>query len=467
MPPIRRAGAVIATLLAFVTSPALAEEVSTFSLDNGMDVVVIEDHRAPVVVNMVWYRTGAADEAPGKSGIAHFLEHLLFQGTDDLAPGEFSRVVEENGGTDNAFTSWDYTGYFQRVAADRLELMMKMEADRMVDLLITEEDVATELQVILEERNQRIENDPSALFGEDRRAAQWMNHPYGIPIIGWKHEMEALTRQDALDFYKLHYSPNNAILVVAGDVEPEEVKRLAETHFGPLAANPELKPRARPQEPPHRAPIHMSFEDPRISQPYVVRTYLAPERDTGAQEKAAALTFLAELMGGSPTSSLMGRMLQFDENLAVYSSAFYSGDSLDDGQFGFYIVPVPGRSLEEAEADMDRVIETFLEEGVDMEAFERIKMQVRASQIYAKDSLQGLARRYGEGLTTGLTVADIQAWPEVLQAVTPDDVMAAAREVLSSQAVVTGYAMRPEEAAPQPASAPAAPPQPESQEISQ
>ncbi|QDC07750.1 insulinase family protein [Oceanicola sp. D3] len=469
MTPIRRAGAALFALLAFAAQPAAAEEVTTFSLDNGMDVVVIEDHRAPVVVNMVWYRTGAADEAPGKSGIAHFLEHLLFQGTDDLVPGEFSRVVEENGGSDNAFTSWDYTGYFQRVAADRLELMMKMEADRMVDLLITDEDVATELQVILEERNQRIENDPSALFGEDRRAAQWMNHPYRIPIIGWKHEMEGLTRQDALDFYKLHYSPNNAILVVAGDVQPEEVKRLAETHFGPLPANPELKPRARPQEPPHRAAVHLEFEDPRISQPYVVRTYLAPERDSGAQGKAAALTFLAELMGGPPTSSLMGRMLQFDESLAVYSASFYSGNSLDDGQFGFYVVPVPGRSLEEAEADMDRVIETFLEDGIDMDNFERIKMQLKASEIYAKDNLQRLARRYGEGLTTGLTVEDIQAWPEVLQAVTPEDVMEAAREVLNSRNSVTGYASRPADPTPEPASAPAPAEaqQPETEEISQ
>ncbi|MBS8227493.1 M16 family metallopeptidase [Vannielia litorea] len=467
MHPIRRAGAALAAALAFTALPAAAEEVTTFSLENGMDVVVIEDHRAPVVVNMVWYRTGAADEPPGKSGIAHFLEHLLFQGTDDLAPGEFSRVVEANGGSDNAFTSWDYTGYFQRVAADRLELMMQMEADRMVDLLITPEDVATELQVILEERNQRVENDPSALFGEDRRAAQWMNHPYGIPIIGWKHEMEELTRQDALDFYKLYYSPNNAILVVAGDVQPDEVKRLAETHFGPLPANPALKPRARPQEPPQRAPRHLDFEDPRISQPYVVRTYLAPERDSGAQEKAAALTFLAELMGGSPTLSLMGRMLQFEESVAVYSAAFYSGDSLDDGQFGFYVVPVPGRSLEEAEADMDRVIETFLEEGVDMEAFERIKMQLRASEIYAKDNLQRLARRYGEGLTTGLTVEDIQAWPEVLQAVTPDDVMAVAREVLDMRNSVTGHATRPDLPTAEPASAPAPEAATEAEEISQ
>ncbi|MDF1871020.1 pitrilysin family protein [Vannielia sp.] len=444
-------------LLISLTSTASAEDVTTFELDNGLEVVVIEDHRAPIVMNMVWYRAGAADEPAGRSGIAHFLEHLLFQGTDDLAPGEFSHVVEANGGTDNAFTSWDYTAYFQRVAADRLELMMKMEADRMVDLLITEEDVATEREVILEERNQRIENNPSGLFSEERRAAMYMNHPYGIPIIGWKHEMEALSREDAFDFYKLYYAPNNAILVVAGDVNPDEVKALAEKHFGPLPANPEITPRARPQEPPHRTARRLIYEDARIAQPYVVRSYLAPERDPGAQEKAAALTILAELLGGSQTSSLMGRVLHFDESRAVHSSAFYGGQSLDDTTFGFYIVPVPGRSLAEAEADIDAVIATFLKEGVEMDNFNRIKLQIRASQIYAKDNLQSLARRYGEGLTSGLTVADIQAWPDVLDAVTPEDVLAVAREVLVPEASVTGWARQPAEAAapsPEPASMP-------------
>ena len=218
----------------FFAFPALAAEVTTFKLDNGMDIVVLEDHRAPVVVHMVWYRVGAADEPPGKSGIAHFLEHLLFKGTDDLEAGELSAIVARNGGSDNAVTSWDYTAYFQRIAADRLELMMEMEADRMRDLRMTPQDVATERQVVLEERGQRVDSEPNALFREQRNAAQYLNHPYGIPVIGWRHEMEQLNRDDAFSFYRRYYAPNNAILVVAGDVLPDDVLALAKKYYGPL-----------------------------------------------------------------------------------------------------------------------------------------------------------------------------------------------------------------------------------------
>jgi len=434
-------------LAALVAGPALAEEVSQFTLDNGLQVVVIEDHRAPVVTQMVWYKIGAADEPPGHSGIAHFLEHLMFKGTDDLGPGEFSAIVEAQGGNDNAFTSWDYTAYFQRVAADRLDLMMKLEADRMRDLVLTEEIVATERQVILEERNQRTDSDPGALFSEQTRAAQYLNHPYGIPIIGWRHEMEQLDRQDALDFYRTYYAPNNAILIVAGDVDPAEVKRLVTLHYGPLAPSTDIPPRLRPQEPPQLAERRLAMADPRVAQPYVSRSYLAPGRKTGDQDEAAALTVLAELLGGSGTTSVLSKALMFDDPKAVYASAFYNGDTVDDGSFGLVIVPVPGVSLDEAEAAMDGVIETFLAEGVDAEALARIKTQLRAAQIYAKDNVDGLARRYGEALATGLTVEDVQAWPDALQAVTAEDVMAAARTVLDRRNAVTGHLTKDEEQA--------------------
>ncbi|MEY4697812.1 MAG: hypothetical protein RIT14_2240, partial [Pseudomonadota bacterium] len=269
---------------------AAAEDVTAFALDNGLDVVVIEDHRAPVVVQMVWYKVGAADEPKGKSGIAHFLEHLMFKGTDELASGEFSDAVEAQGGSDNAFTSWDYTAYFQRVAADRLDLMMKMEADRMVDLRLPSDEVLTERDVILEERNQRTDSSPGALLSEQMRAAQYLHHPYGTPIIGWRHEMEGLTQADAEAFYKAHYAPNNAILVVAGDVTPEAVRAMAETHYGAIPASPLIQPRERVAEPPQIAERRMTLADPRVSEPYITRTYLAPERDPGDQKTAAALT---------------------------------------------------------------------------------------------------------------------------------------------------------------------------------
>jgi zinc protease len=425
-----------------LTSPALAEDVSTFALKNGLQVVVIEDHRAPVVVHMVWYRTGAADEAPGKSGIAHFLEHLMFKGTDTLAPGELSKVVAKQGGSDNAFTSWDYTAYFQRVAADRLDLMMTMEADRMHNLKLPASEVDPERSVIIEERNQRTDSSPGALLGEQMRAALYLNHPYGTPIIGWKHEMEGLTQADAEAFYAAHYAPDNAILVVAGDVEPDQVKALAETHYGPIPPAGNIQPRIRPSEPPQIAPRRMTLTDERVSEPYISRIYLAPERDPGDQKKAAALVYLAELLGGNGTTSVLARAMQFDSQTAVYTAAGYDGTSLDDTTFSLVVVPLPGVTLEKAEAKLDQVLADFLNTGPDPAAFERVRTQIRAADIYSRDNAQGLANRYGEALATSLTLKDVQDWPGILAAVTPEDVKAAAAEVLDANRSVTGWLMK-------------------------
>lgn len=422
---------------------AAEDQVSSFTLDNGMDVVVIEDHRAPVVVHMVWYRAGAADEMPGVSGVAHFLEHLLFKGTETMEPGEFSATVARNGGSDNAFTSYDYTAYFQRVAADRLDLMMQMESDRMVNLQLGEDDIKTERDVIIEERNQRVENNPGALMREQKNAAQYMNHPYGVPIIGWQSEMEKLGLQDALEYYETYYAPNNAILIVAGDVTPEEVRTLAQTHYGKLPANPDLPQRARPQEPRQMAERRLVFEDPRVAQPYVTRSYLAPERDSGAQEKAAALTLLAEVLGGGATS-VLAEALQFDTQQAVNTAVYYSGTSLDDTTFNLVVVPAPGVTLQQAEDAMDDVLTGFLETGIDSDQLDRIKMQLRASMTYERDDVNRMANRYGRALTQGLTIEDVQAWPDIVQAVTPDQIMAAARDVLDRDNAVTGWLTAPE-----------------------
>jgi zinc protease len=429
----------LALLAALAAPPALAEDVTTFRLDNGLDVVVIEDHRAPLVVQQIWYRAGAADEAPGQSGIAHFLEHLMFKGTEKIPPNQFSALIEAQGGDDNAFTSWDYTSYYQRIAADRLELVMDMESDRMRNLRMTEEDVITERQVILEERAQRTDSDPGALLGEQMRAALYMNSHYGIPIIGWRHEMEGLTRDDALAWYRKYYAPNNATLIVAGDVDPAEVRRLAEKYYGPIQPSEGIAPRLRPQEPPQLAERRLVLADERVSNPYVYRMYLAPERNPGDQKTAAALLILAELLGGSGQTSVLARALQFDTQTAVYTSAFYDGTSIDAGSFGLYVVPAPGVSLADAEAAMDRTVEDFLANGPDPAAFERIKTQIRASEIYGKDDIQGLANMYGEELTIGLTVADIQGFDDVLGAVTVEDVMDAAHKVFNRNNAVTGW----------------------------
>lgn len=442
-----RALAILGALFAMAL-PAISQDnkelVSSFTLDNGLQVIVVEDHRAPVLQHMIWYRIGSADEPRGASGVAHFLEHLLFKGTSNMESGELSATVAANGGRDNAFTSFDFTAYFQRVAADRLDLMMRMESDRMVNLQLTEDNIRTERDVILEERNQRIENSARALFSEQMNAIQYFNHRYGLPVIGWKHEMEALDLEDALSFYRTYYAPNNAILVVSGDVKPEDVRALAQKYYGVIPANPDLPERLRTQEPPQTAARRMTFRDARVAQPYVSRSYLAPERNSGAQEEAAALFLLAEILGGGTTSHLAEKM-QFEEQLAVYTGVFYSGQSLDQTTFKMVVVPAEGVTLQQVEDAMDTALADFVRAGVDPEQLDRIKMQLRASQIYARDNVDGIANRYGRALSTGLTVEDVQEWPDILQAVTGDQIIAAARKVLRPETSVTGWLMRDEE----------------------
>lgn len=441
---MRLAHAVIAAALVFVPASLRAEGVTSFTLDNGLEAVVIEDHRAPVVVHMVWYRVGSADEPPGRSGIAHYLEHLMFKATDELASGELSDTVARNGGSDNAFTSYDYTGYFQRIAADRLDLVMGMEASRMDGLALVEGDIATERDVVIEERNQRTDSDAGALFNEQLNAALYLNHPYGVPIIGWKHETDSLTLEDAEAFYEQHYGPNNAILIVAGDVDPEEVKTLAEKHYGGIAANPNIVERKRPAEPPQLAERRLRYADPRIGSDYVTRRYLVPERNPGDQKNAAALTLLGRVLGGSSTTSVLAKKLQFENPKSVYTSAWYNGLTKDDATFGLAIVPVPGVSLDEAETLMDNAIAEFLEEGVDSEQLESIKMSIRASEVYSSDSVSSVANRYGRALTVGLTLEDYEAWPDLIEAVTAEDILAAAK-LLDRKRSVTGFVRSSEE----------------------
>jgi zinc protease len=443
---MNRLTAAIASLSLLVSAAALASEPlrdtgpQHFVLDNGMEVIVIEDSRAPVAVNMIWYRVGAADEPPGQSGIAHYLEHLMFKATETLAQGEFSANVEANGGRDNAFTSWDYTAYHQRIAADRLEMMIQMEADRMVNLRLDLSDWLPERDVILEERAQVLESRPDAVFGEQLRAALFQNHPYGIPIIGWRHEMERLDDVAAKAFYRTHYAPNNAILVVAGDVRAEAVLAMAQTHFGAIPANTDLPPRLRPLEPPQLAERRLTLRDERVAQPYVNRIYLVPNRRPGDQRTAAALQVLAAILGGSEQTSVLEQRLTYEQGLSLSAWAGYNGLALDHGTFSLGIMPVPGVSLAEAEAALDAELARFLETGVDSAQLERIRMQIRAQEIYGLDSVSSRARSVGMALTTGLTLDDYRDWLSILQSITEDEVLAAAH-ALDRRAAVTGWLM--------------------------
>ncbi len=421
-----------------LAAPASAAvfEPTTFELDNGMQVVVVENHRAPVVIHTVWYRVGAADEPPGKSGIAHFLEHLMFKGTETVAAGEFSKIVARNGGRDNAFTSYDYTGYIQTISRDNLELVMRMEADRMVNLRLAEPDVLTERDVIQEERRQRTDNSPGAKLGEMVLATQYLAHPYRIPVIGWAHEIAQLSREDALAFYKEYYAPNNAILVVVGDVTPDEVRTLAEKYYGVHEPNPDLKPRQRPQEPPQIAARRLTYHDVQVRQPSWRRSYLAPSRASGETQHAVPLQVLSEILGGGSVSRLYQKLV-VEERVAAAAGSYYDAVALDKSTFTVYAAPVPGGDVAAVEEAVDVVLVNLLATGVTEAELKRAKDGLMAAAVYARDDLNQAPRVIGNALTGGLTLAHIENWPDEVAAVTAEDVLAAAKAVLDTRRSVT------------------------------
>jgi zinc protease len=431
------AGVPLALGAALAPSGALAQAFNArhFVIANGLEVVVVTDRRAPVVTQLLYYRVGAADEPPGKGGIAHFLEHLMFKGTESVPPGEFSRTVARHGGRENAFTGHDYTGYHQTIARDRLELMMRLEADRMIGLKLDQTQVASERLVVLEERRQTTDNNPGAQFGEQMAAAQYLAHPYRLPVIGWAHEIEALSREDAFAFYRRHYAPNNAVLVLAGDIDEAEARPLVEKYYGPLPRR-DVAPRFRPAEPPQRAPRRVVFEDARVQEPRWSRTYLAPSYTAGAKEHATPLAVVADLLGGGQTARLH-RELVVARKLATSASAYYNS-ARDFGRFGISVTPAPGADLAKVEAAIDEVIAELLAKGAVADELERTRAGLLASAIYARDSASGTARMFGASLIVGLPIEHLQTWPERVKATTLEQVDAAARAVLVPEASVTG-----------------------------
>ena len=426
-------------------TPALDKgpEIIERKLDNGMTAIVIPDHRAPVVTHMVWYRNGSADDPPGKSGIAHFLEHLMFKGTQKHPKGAFSEAVAEIGGQENAFTGNDYTAYFQRVAKEHLGLMMSYEADRMTGLILTDEIVAPERDVVLEERRMHCDADPSAQLSEAMQSAVFTHHPYGIPVIGWGHEIEDLGREDALAYYGRFYTPENAILIVAGDVEPEEALKLAAEHYGSIKPRGEPPVRKRPKEPKPVAKRTVEVTDDKVEQPAWQRIYLCPSHATAAPGQSEALEVLAHLLGGGATSYLY-RKLVIEEHKAVGAGAYYAGSALDETRFFLYGMPTENVSLTELDAAFDAAVDAFIAEGVSAEELERGKTRLVAEAVYAQDSQASLARWYGASLATGQTIADVQAWPARIEAVTAEQVIEAAKHWLDRRRAVTGFLTHPE-----------------------
>ncbi len=433
--------------LAVLSAPAQARELprpETFTLRNGLQVLVITDRRAPVVTHMVWYRVGAADEPRGLSGIAHFFEHLMFKGTRQIAPGEFSRTIARNGGEDNAFTSWDYTAYYERIARDRLELVMRMEADRMRNLQFSDETFRSERDVIVEERRQRIDNSPGAVLGERMRAMLWPHHPYGTPIIGWLHEIQTLDRGSALEFYRTWYAPNNAILVVAGDVDAAELRPLAERYYGRLRPTRDLPARNWVSDPPHVGPMRVTHRDEKVRQPSMSRIYRAISYGTDEGRQAHALDVAMEVLGGSETSRLY-RALVEDQRIAVSAGARANTSGLGGGSVSVWATPAEGVPLETVEAAVDQVIAEFLRDGPTDAELERAKSSLSAAAVYARDSQQSLANIYGASLAQGESIDDVVTWGDDIAAVTRDEALTMARDTLDIDASVTGWLLPPEE----------------------
>jgi zinc protease len=422
---------------ALAQSPQTGPQIVTHTLSNGLEVVVIPDRRAPVVTHMIWYKVGAADEQRGKSGIAHFLEHLMFKGTKTYPEREFSQKVAEIGGEENAFTTNDYTAYYQKVSPQALPMVMRYEADRMENVVLTDEVVLPERDVIMEERRQRIDASPDAVLAEAVSAALYQNHPYGTPTIGWPQEMASLTRQDAEDFYKRYYTPNNAILIVAGDVDSDAVIRLAEEYYGKLPRRSEPGERVRPSEPEPVAARRVTYADPRVATPSITRVYMVPSYRQAEPLEAEALDVLAVILGGSSNSRFRSAMV-VDNPVATHAGAYYDGGAYDYGEFAVYSEPLPGNSIESIEAKLDAQIERIVKDGVTAQEVADAREVLVRTTIFERDSQTRMAQIYGSVLASGGTIADITQWPDRVARVSVEDVNRAARKWLDIRRSVTG-----------------------------
>jgi zinc protease len=404
------------------SSSASVFNPETFMLKNGMQVVIVPNHRVPVVTHMVWY--------------------LMFKGTKNLANGELSRILAKNGGQQNAFTSTDYTAYFQNIAVDRLEMVMRMEADRMTNLVLSQNDILIERDVVLEERRSRTGNNPAALLREQANASLFLNYPYRRPIIGWAHEINKLDYTRVINFYKRWYAPNNAILVVSGDITAERLKPLAEKYYGVI---PAAKPiaRNRAEEPPHNAAREIILKDPRVRQPSWSRSYLAPSYKTGSLNHAYALEVLAEFLGAGASSPLF-RSLVMEQRIAVNAGAFYDPNKLGPSQFGFYDNQSSGISVEKVKTALMNEVTKLIKNGVSKNEIRRAKQRLQDQAIYARDSSRAGAQVLGAALAIGLIIQDVESWPERIASVTIEQVNAALSAVANDKRSVTAILL-PEE----------------------
>lgn len=423
------------TLASTVTAEAKIFDPETFTLKNGMQVVVISNSRAPVVRQMVWYKVGSADEGAGESGIAHLLEHLMFKGTKTTESGEFSKKIARNGGQENAFTSYDYTAYFQTIARDRLEMVMKYEANRMTNLVITADEVVPERDVVLEERRSRVDNNPRAQLGEQVNATLFTNYPYRRPIIGWEHEIAALDLDRILAFYRKYYAPNNAVLIVEGDVTVEQIKPLAEKYYGVIPRGPDIK-RERTIEPPARANKRVELKHERVTQERWNRSYLAPSYSYGEGQHRYALQILTEILGGGASSRLHKRLV-LDDKIALSAGSFYSPDALGPATFFFYVSPKPGTDMSKIDPAVDEELARLINQGVTKKEVDDAIERLQNHAAFARDNFGTAARVFGVALTSGGSIEEVESWPARIGEVTPEAVIEAAKHVFEGAFHVT------------------------------
>ncbi|MGB1540152.1 MAG: M16 family metallopeptidase, partial [Rickettsiales bacterium] len=400
---------------------------------------VIPNHRVPAVSHMLWFKIGSADEAAGMSGLAHYLEHMMFKGTDKLKVGEYSQTVSKYGGNHNAFTSYDYTGYYVNIAKEHLPLVMELESDRMVNLKVDDEEFLKEREVIMEERSMRLDNRPAAVLEEQMMATLFQRHPYHTEIIGWRHEMEALSKEQVFDMYHRYYHPNNVVLVVAGDMTAAELKPLAEKYYGSLPKG-ELMERNWTEEPPHNSELRVIHRDAKVQQPAFSRLYLAPSYVHGETPYAEPVDLMSSILGDGMTSWLY-RKLVIEQKVATGASASYYGMKLGPATFSVDVIPADGVSMEVLEAAVDGVIREFVQNGPAEDELARAKTEAKASVIYVRDGLQSLAYIIGQLKMIGLDEAFLNDWPKRIEAVTTDQVRQAAQMLFKPERSVTGWLM--------------------------
>ncbi|MCF7990036.1 MAG: insulinase family protein [Thiohalocapsa sp.] len=416
--------AISLTLACAGASAAVQERI----LDNGLKVLVKRDDRAPIVTSQVWYKVGSSYEHGGVTGVSHVLEHMMFKGTENLEPGEFSRIIAANGGEENAFTGRDYTAYFQTMAADRLPVSFELEAERMRRLTLPEEEFVKELEVVKEERRLRTDDDPEALTFEQFNAAAYEASPYRIPVIGWGSDLESMQVDDLRTWYRKWYAPNNATLVVVGDVDPEAVFALAETHFGPLEPEPVSSPKPR-REPEQRGEKRLIVKAP-AKEPYLIIGYKTPA--IGHAEEAwvpYALEMLASVLDGG-SSSRLSRELVRGERVAASAGASYNAFTRLPGMLLLSGTPASGNTVDTLEQALLAQIERLRTEPVDAEELARIRSQLIASKVYEKDSVFSQAMQLGQLETVGLGWELVDEYVERLSAVTPEQVRAVAEKYL-------------------------------------